>query len=212
MIIERYVNKQFTSNTYVLKQAKSPGVWLVDLGAFDLVKSQMSSDQYVAGVLLTHYHYDHIYFINTLLDAFPNCRIFASDHTIHGLYDPKMNLSFYHEDPVIFKGSHTITFEDADDISLFDDQNKAVAYATPGHNPGCLTFKIGNYLFTGDSYIPGLDVVTKLKGGDKKANFESLSKILSLLQPDTIICPGHGVMISAKKIIHHLKRLIVLLK
>jgi hypothetical protein len=51
---------------------------------------------------------------------------------------------------------------------------------TPGHNWSCLTFKIQNYLFTGDSYIPGVAVVTKLKGGDGLSNRKSLKKIMEM--------------------------------
>lgn len=39
---------------------------------------------------------------------------------------------------------------------------------TPGHCPSCLTYYTDNYIFTGDSYIPNVKVVTKLPYGDKK--------------------------------------------
>lgn len=40
---------------------------------------------------------------------------------------------------------------------------------TPGHCPSCLTYYTDNYIFTGDSYIPNVKVVTKLPYGDKKS-------------------------------------------
>jgi len=201
------VNEQFNSNTFLLKQAKSPGVWLVDLGSFDQVMRDLSPQQRIEGALLTHYHYDHIFFINELLEHFPSCKIYASQHTAEGVYDPKKNLSFYHEQPIIFIGEKPHLLDEGGEIRLFD-RIFAKAYITPGHNPGCLSYKIGDYLFTGDSYIPGLDVVTKLPLGNKAQSHESLKKILALLLPDTIICPGHGPMAKSHEVLSHLIKLI----
>ena len=66
---------------------------------------------------------------------------------------------------------------------------------TPGHCPSCLTYYTDKHIFTGDSYIPNEKPVTKLKGGDKEKYKCSLEKILSLVNVDTIICPGHGEII-----------------
>jgi hypothetical protein len=57
---------------------------------------------------------------------------------------------------------------------------------------GCLTYKIGNYLFTGDSFIPNVPVVTKLKGGNKLVNIDSLIIIHSYINENTVVCSGHG--------------------
>jgi glyoxylase-like metal-dependent hydrolase (beta-lactamase superfamily II) len=55
-----------------------------------------------------------------------------------------------------------------------------------------MSFILENYSFTGDSSIPNIPVVTKLKGGDKLQNIESLKKIRARINSETIICPGHG--------------------
>lgn len=206
MKTQQFTHPGLTSNTYKLTTARSNQVWLVDLGSFDQVFNSLPNGQSVAGVLLTHYHYDHIYFINKLIEVFPACKIYASDHTIEGLYDPKMNLSFYHEDPITYRGERPEVLNDGDEIPLFDSF-VATAYATPGHNPGCLTLKVGKYLFTGDSYIPHLDVVTKLKYGNKSDSRQSLRKIQHLLNPNTLICPGHGPIVQAHEALPHLKSL-----
>jgi glyoxylase-like metal-dependent hydrolase (beta-lactamase superfamily II) len=64
-----------------------------------------------------------------------------------------------------------------------------------------MSFQVGNYLFTGDSFIPQIPVVTKLKSGDKQQNVLSLQKIKSLIKSDTIVCPGHGSMCLGEEII-----------
>ena len=48
-----------------------------------------------------------------------------------------------------------------------------------------------DYIFTGDSYIPGFKVVTNLPKGNKIQALESVVKIKSLVEGRTI-CPGHG--------------------
>jgi len=184
MIVERFEHSFFTSNTYAITTAESNQVLLVDVGSLDQVINSLSNSQSVVGVLLTHYHYDHIYFINKLSEVFPACKVYASAHTVEGLYDPKMNLSFYHEEPITYQGEKPKVLNDGDEIVLFDDI-KVKVFATPGHNPGCLTYEVGDYLFTGDSYIPDLDVVTKLKQGNKMDSRQSLLRILGLFRLDS---------------------------
>ena len=62
--------------------------------------------------------------------------------------------------------------------------------ATPGHCPSCLTFYTKNYVFTGDSYIPEVPVVTKLPKGNRALAEVSKEKILKLSE-DRKIMAGH---------------------
>ena len=48
-------------------------------------------------------------------------------------------------------------------------------------------------LFTGDAYISGVKVVTKLPNEDRKQAKQSIDKILQMAQ-GKMICPGHGEM------------------
>jgi glyoxylase-like metal-dependent hydrolase (beta-lactamase superfamily II) len=57
---------------------------------------------------------------------------------------------------------------------------------------GCLICKIDRYSFTGDSYIPGIKVVTNFPKSNKKDESLSFEKILMLKErDDLVICPGH---------------------
>ena len=67
---------------------------------------------------------------------------------------------------------------------------QAKVHETPGHHPSCLTFEIGDYLFTGDAYIPGEKVVTILPGADKTLAAESLERIKRMAE-GKVVCPGH---------------------
>ena len=65
------------------------------------------------------------------------------------------------------------------------------AYETPGHCPSCLTYVLDNWIFTGDAYIPGVKVVTKLPHGDKILAKQSAERILNMAKSKNM-CPGHG--------------------
>ncbi len=195
MVVRQNVNSLFTSNTYVLSDAKNSGVWLVDIGDFESIKSTLSGEQ-VNGVFITHSHFDHIYGINDLVDAFPNCVVYISENDKDGLFSDKLNLSFYHETPMKFLGGKVQILNDGDKVPIFGGID-LIAIATPGHNPGCLTYKVADYLFTGDSFIPGVKVVTKLRGGNKSLAEESVQLIKSLFRDKMILCPGHGAMTSS---------------
>lgn len=63
--------------------------------------------------------------------------------------------------------------------------------ATPGHTPGGVTFRLGNWLFSGDLLLPGSAGRTDLPGGDRGVLKRSLATI-GLLSPDLRVFPGHG--------------------
>ena len=62
---------------------------------------------------------------------------------------------------------------------------------TSVHNPGCLIYYTDKYIVTGDSYIPGFEVMTKLSRCNKKQAAKSIERILNLAE-NRIICPEHG--------------------
>ena len=191
MKVSRIVNPLFGSNTYVLSEMGSNWVWLVDIGDLEATLGLIPPNGHVKGVFITHSHFDHIYGLNLLVDKFPCCTVYISEFAKEGLYCAKLNMSYYHEAPMVFKGSNTRILKEKDKVKLFEKKFLDVL-ETPGHNKGCLTFKVENYLFTGDSYIPNVKVVTKLNGGNKEANIKSLEKIRSYIGQNTILCPGHG--------------------
>ena len=191
MLVERFENPNFTSNTYLIRKASQKDAFLIDIGEYDLASSAIK-DYNVMGLLLTHAHYDHIYYVRKLKEDFPNLTVYASGDTLENLKDPKLNLSFYHDDPVSFDAS---AFSKAlvGSSGLFEIAGIEVHwFASPGHHTGCISYRIGSYFFSGDSFIPGYPIVTKLKGGNKEDAFNSLSLIKEEFQKCEFLAPGHG--------------------
>lgn len=198
--IKCFVNELFTSNTYLLSQEEiSDDVYLVDIGNAQDVLSVIKPNHKLKGIFLTHAHYDHIYGINEILKHFPDCIVYCSEYAELGLYSEKLNLSYYHLEPIVFKGNKTSLVIDGMVIEIYPNCKVSV-FETPGHNQGSVSFVINEGVFTGDSLIPGFQVVTKLKSGDKASAIESIHKIRLMLQPNQYIYPGHGAVCNSSEV------------
>lgn len=189
------VNSVFTSRTYILTQEECSSVWLVDCGdvapLMDVLSSMGDDLSIIKGVLLTHVHYDHIYGLLKLKEKFPALQVYTNEYGKKALTDIQLNYSKYHNDPIVYESENVVTCDEGTVIELFDGV-QAKVYHTPGHNPSCLTYEVGDYLFTGDAYIPGIKVVTTLKGGNKVDAAESVERILRLAEGKEV-CAGHEV-------------------
>lgn len=142
-------------------------------------------------MLLTHVHYDHIYGLPRLRELFPEVRVYTNEYCRMALGSEKLNYSKYHNDSIVYESESIVVCKEGSEINLFEGMTAKV-HETPGHSDSCLTYEIGNYLFTGDSYIPGVKVVTTFRGGDKNLAARSVERIKTLAD-DKIICPGHEI-------------------
>ena len=192
------VNPDFDSNSYVLEPSDSPFCWVIDFGFVgNLDQLSKAFDKPVAGVFLTHCHYDHICGLQALVTLFPECELFGSPYTLTGIADSKLNLSYYKGFPVEIQHQRLRTIVDQENIFLSESLSVQI-YSTPGHNAGCLSFAIEQYLFTGDSLIPGHKLVTKLKSGNRAEGKLSREKLIRLIDNESIICAGHGPPVLGK--------------
>ncbi len=180
MNVESHLNSLFSSVSYAFDDC------LIDPGdVWDGFES-------VTTVLLTHAHFDHIYGLNELVNISPEALVYTNDAGREMLLDAKNNLSFYHGTPFMFNRSEQIrVVNDGDEVEL---GNGLVAKAifTPGHNPSCITWVIGDMVFSGDSLIPGIRTVTNLPGGNRNQAVKS-EEIIRQLATDRTIYPGHKV-------------------
>lgn len=194
--VKQLVNPDFDSNSFILEPYDSALCWVIDFGflsSTDQLQSIFTKP--VGGIFLTHCHYDHICGLGKLIKLFPDCMIFGSSYTLAGLADSKLNLSYYKGGAVEFQLARQKSITDGDKISI-SNQSEVEVISTPGHNAGSLSYLIDQYLFTGDSLIPGHKLVTKLKSGNKKDGQESVQKLTALISRDTIICAGHGEQVA----------------
>ena len=193
--VSHLVNIVFSSRTYFLSNDAGNEFWLVDCGdVASLMEafSSMSCGSFVMkGVLLTHAHFDHIYGLPRLTELFPEVKVYTNEAGRRTLADSRRNLSRYHGEAIVYESDSVVVCEEGDVVELFDGVSARV-YETPGHHPSCLTFEVGEFLFTGDSYIPGVAVVTVLPEAEKSLAAQSQERIKSLAE-GKILCPGHEV-------------------
>ena len=189
----RLINSQFNSNTYILSKENESSVWLVDPGdtlpVFEWINLHHKTT--VAGILLTHTHFDHIYGVNDILEKFPECVIYvANDYGKEGLTNIKQNGSKYTGKPIVIEKTDNVRFFETE-MALWPDVT-LTTQITPGHSDDSICVIIDNLLFSGDTLIKDVRTVTKLKGG----SVEKLNHTVSIIEQwkgnGHHICPGHG--------------------
>lgn len=182
----------FNSITYIL-YVNDTECWLVDCGDVEQI---LKKEWIVKGVLLTHSHFDHIYGLEKLLAAFPNVMLYTNVMGLAGLENPKLNMSRFYddiEDVSIVQKDNIVIVNEGESVRLFDGINAEVI-ETPGHDQSCLSFIVGNYLFTGDSYIPGIKVVTNFPKSNDSDAICSLNRLKEFEQKGLVVCPGHDIV------------------
>ena len=191
--VEYITNRVFNSRTYILTRPDCEKVWLVDCGDTDRVL-ELINGKAVEGVLLTHTHSDHIYGLESLIDSYPKVKVYTNAFGAEALRSPKMNLSCYHSE------YPEISIDSSENIRILSEGEQLEVlgepvqiYETPGHDPSCLTYIIGNNAYTGDAYIPGIKVFTGFPYSKKAQAAASVERILQLVQ-GCIIMPGHTII------------------
>ena len=187
-------NSIMNSVTYVLYREDVDYCVLIDCGNSKRLYHELDRlAKYVKAVFLTHAHYDHVYGLNELLVRFPGVKIYTNAEGEKALYDTKQNFSKYHSEilPFVYAGQGNVELlEDGMVLELFSGEPLQVMF-TPGHDVTCFSFIIGNYLFTGDAYIPGVKTVMTFPRSNKIDAVASLERLKALEREEYIIRPGH---------------------
>lgn len=186
-------NSIMNSVTYVLYREDVDYCVLIDCGYSEgLIASLEELGKRVKAVFLTHAHYDHIYGLNMLLERFPDALVYTNEEGRGALTDVKKNFSKYHPElvPFVFEHTENVRLLEEGERVLFDDEKMQVLF-TPGHDVTCFSFIIGNYLFTGDAYIPGVKTVMTFPRSNKIDAVASLERLKALEREGYIIRPGH---------------------
>ena len=187
--VKQIQNSLFAVANYLITSDTADYCWLVDVGDISLIKDAVEG-RAIKGVFLTHSHHDHMFGVNDLMKLSPDCNIYLSEAGVATLASDKLNFSKYVGPVVSYQGDNLVTFNEIKEFELFPGI-MIEAIPTPGHSEDSVTYKLDNYLFTGDAYIPGVPVVTKLRGGDQELAKQSTEIIHSLIGEETTLCPGH---------------------
>jgi hydroxyacylglutathione hydrolase len=176
------------ANCYIV-QAGDGTAAVVDPGdeAARLLQHLQSTGLRVTAVWLTHGHFDHIGAADALRAVF-SCPIVALAAEAALLADPQKNLSSAFS-PVPLTLTADTLLADGDTFA-FGGETVGVLH-TPGHTSGSCCYKLGKWLFTGDTLFDGSIGRTDFPTGDPKALSLSLER-LAAIPDDLCVLPGHG--------------------
>jgi hydroxyacylglutathione hydrolase len=174
MILERSMNDQFLSNTYVVADEDGGTAVMIDAGGpvQPLLQAIEDHDLDLSHVLLTHHHYDHVCELDQVLARHPDAEV---------LIHPG------ERDQV--EGA-TGTIAPGDTVQAGGLSIEAIH--TPGHTNGMLSFLVGGNVFTGDTLFKNSVGGVRAPGHTTYADLkESIMDRLMGLPPETAIHPGH---------------------
>jgi hydroxyacylglutathione hydrolase len=176
--IDRLILGPYETNCYIVVCKKTQDSLVVDAPAeaSSIIKAlEGTKPKYI---LLTHDHYDHTGALTSLRAQM------------------KAPLAAHTADSTSLKAPPEILLKDGDIFKL--GNLEVTALHTPGHTPGSMSFKIGKYLFAGDTIFPGGPGNTPSPEKFKQIVAAITAKILTLPK-DTTIYPGHGESATVKK-------------
>lgn len=152
----------------------------------DIIDVLAADDMKLSGVLVTHYHPDHV----------------GGDlmgHSIEGVGDLLERVSVpvhvqADESPWVQRvtgvGAANLVEHTSGDVVTVGDVDITLVH-TPGHTPGSQCFVVDGRLVAGDTlFLEGCGR-TDLPGGDPAEMYRSLTQRLARIPDDTVLFPGH---------------------
>jgi hydroxyacylglutathione hydrolase len=180
-------NGLVNSNVYIVGD-EGEGV-VIDCGvnADEIFRMADSNGLKIKYLILTHCHFDHVYYTDKLKDL-TGAKVIIHKNDAARIDDSnsdflkRLGLSMHVSPPDILAG-------DGDVVSVGKHNFKFIH--TPGHSSGSMCVKVDDLLFTGDTLFKLSMGRTDFDGGNKEDIYQSLAK-LSKLPDDTKVYPGHG--------------------
>src|SRR3954451_12722898 len=172
MIVERSMNDQWLSNTYLVAAGHGGDGFLVDAGG-PLDRLFAKADEHeldVTHILLTHHNGDHVAELGAALERWPRAQVLAHpEERVPGT---------------------TGDLKPGDELRIGGLTVKALR--PPGHTGRMVAFVVDGQVFTGDTLFKGSVGGVRAPGSTSYADLKaSVMDVLLRLPPDTVIPPGH---------------------
>jgi glyoxylase-like metal-dependent hydrolase (beta-lactamase superfamily II) len=171
MVVERSMNNQYLSNTYLVG-TEGGGGFFVDAGGpvAPLIAAAERHGIEPTHVLLTHHHGDHVEELGWLLERWPGMEVLAHpDEPVEGV---------------------TGTMTPGEAVRVGDLE--VMPLHTPGHTAGMLSLLVEGNVFTGDTLFKNSVGGVRAPGSTSYEDLRSsIMDTLMGLPPETVIRPGH---------------------
>jgi glyoxylase-like metal-dependent hydrolase (beta-lactamase superfamily II) len=184
------IARQMVNFAYLLGDTQRREAVAVDpaYGVGELVDLLAGDGLRLTGVLVTHWHPDHVggdlmgYPIEGLRELLARDDVTAKVHVQRDEAEWVKRATGVSDSD--------LTLHDSGDTVMVGDIPVRLMH-TPGHTPGSHCFVVDGRLVAGDTlFLEGCGR-TDLPGGDPAAMYESLTQRLAAVPDDTVLYPGH---------------------
>ncbi len=181
------------THCYILREDGREDCVIIDPGDEAERIRRATEGRRIAGILLTHGHFDHIGAVRPLMEKEKERTGEEVPLLIHAL-DAEML-----ENSTLNAGAALLGMEVTAPPAtgyLWEGERLTLAglsievLHTPGHTPGSVCFRVGQELFTGDTLFAHGWGRTDLPGGSEKQMYQSLRRLMPLRSAYRIH-PGH---------------------
>ncbi len=199
--IGRMVLGMYSTNCYFLYRQGEQDAIVVDAPDHgrQVCDTLEKNGLHVAGILLTHGHFDHIWGLEDLRDAAnekaarrgaEKVSVYACEAEKDLLADTYQNVSKLMHRPCSVKAD--IYVKDGEELTIAGMTCRVIA--TPGHTSGCCCyyFQEEGFLLCGDTIFLESVGRTDFPTGSMSMLVRSVKEKLFVLPEDTKVYPGHG--------------------
>lgn len=178
------------ANTYICYDDSTSECAIIDAGnkAQDVEKLICENNLTVRYIILTHAHYDHIFYVEQYKELYPDAPVVIHEGDSTFMQNPRLNASIYFGPEKRFPECDVIV-RDLDRLPL--GRGELIFYSTPGHTTGSVCIRADDLLFTGDTLFYGGFGRTDLGAGDWNQLSDSIDRLYKM-DPALTVLPGHG--------------------
>jgi len=191
MDVRMFTLGMIQENAYLIRRPDAREAVIVDPGdeAPKLLAAFEQLGVTLAGILVTHTHFDHIGAVADLHDA-TGAEVWAPEGELDVLRDPNAVMRWEGFGPFRgYEAEHPVKGGDVVSLAGLDFQ----VISTPGHSPDHVTYALPDEgaLFSGDVLFQGSIGRTDLPGADHATLLRSIASLLERFDDGTAVYPGH---------------------